>query len=106
MDDLGKVKDVLKMLGSDEQQTPMPAPQIAGGQPTAVAGGSPFGNILGVQPQRTPTAEDYTGNLSFAPPPETDMSMMPESLNTGIGLLRPRPQDIEQDFSLARGGIM
>jgi type IV secretion system protein TrbL len=107
MDDLGKVKDVLNMLGSDEQQTPkpMPAPQIAGGQPTAVAGGSPFGNILGVQPQRTPTAEDYTGNLSFAPPPETDMSMMPESLNTGIGLLRPRLQDTEQDFSMTRGGI-
>jgi hypothetical protein len=105
MDNLGKVKDVMGMMQSEQESAPMPAPQTTGGQPTAVAGGSPFGNILGVQPQRTPMAEDYTGNLSLAPPPETNMSMMPASLNTGIGLLRPRPQDTEQDFSMTRGGI-
>ena len=106
MDNLGKVKDVMGMMQSEQESAPMPAPQTTGGQPTAVAGGSPFGNILGVQPQRTPTAMDYAGYQSFAPPPTTNMSMMPASLNTGLGTLRPQPQNVGQDFSLSRGGIM
>lgn len=107
MDRLAQTQKIMGMVSPGEQQQapPMPTPQITGGQPQAAAGGSPFGSILGAQPQTTPTAMDYTGGQSFAVPPTGSMSMMPDSLNVGLGQLRPREQAMGPGFNMARGFV-
>lgn len=98
-----------KMMGVGQQQPqrqgPMSTPQVSQGRPggagqSAMVGGSPMMTPVTQQPS-APTAMDYTGGQSLATPPTGSMSMMPDSLNVGLGMLRPQ----QQGFNMARGFV-
>jgi len=109
MDQLQQASKLAKMAspgGQQQQQQqgmPMPAPQTTGGGGTqqAMGGGGSFGNLLGQQPQATPTAADYIGGTSL------DAGPAPRNFAGGTGMQMPMgPRQQQPDYMTAGLGTM